>query len=639
MRSIKEGFKHIYSLNIEKVSIYLISFLLPFQTIITVWIVILLCLYEIYLIFCRKAYISEFKFTLSGILMLLYFLYIIGLLYTDDITEGMIQLRIKLPLLVFPLIFLMPGTRFLRYTDILQVFISGCIITFLICLYMAFGNSFSIVDGKLVFNAIIYASGDHIFLDSIRRSSNYFFGSYLSFFMHPTYYSMYITIGIIGLLELRQYHKHVLIVRTRLLFWSILSLMFIAIFMLTSKASILILFMVSVAWILFRGRFILRLLGKILSLVLLSLIFIMVIRVNPRFKTSIAILKEYNNGKSLEEYIESKESAAVRLLIWREAIDVAKDNPMIGVGSGDVKNALLKSYQMSNLSGALEEQYNAHNQYLETFIAVGLIGLCVLILVLILPPLLVKSEKKYILTFFLLLVGSDFLFESMLNRQAGVMFFAFFYSFFLSNPSIVSGRKDSSVAKLLFDKIVSFLGLIVILPLGIIIAILIRLSSKGPVFFKQSRIGLNGKKFRMIKFRTMHPKKGSTVSVSTDPRITDFGKYLRKWKLDELPELWNILKGDMSFVGPRPDVPGFADKLEGEERKILLLRPGMTGPASIKYADEEYLLSKVENPEEYNMNVIWPDKVKINLEYYYLNNIWIDIKYIIQTISPKKKKN
>lgn len=122
------------------------------------------------------------------------------------------------------------------------------------------------------------------------------------------------------------------------------------------------------------------------------------------------------------------------------------------------------------------------------------------------------------------------------------------------------------------------------------------------------------------------------MSVAGESRITPFGAKLRKYKLDELPELWNVFIGDMSFVGPRPDVPGYADKLEGEDRLILKLRPGITGPASLKYRNEEEILAKVDDPQKYNDEVIYPDKVKINLDYYYNNSLIGDVKLIIQTI-------
>jgi len=188
--------------------------------------------------------------------------------------------------------------------------------------------------------------------------------------------------------------------------------------------------------------------------------------------------------------------------------------------------------------------------------------------------------------------------------------------------------------KRLFDFITSLIGLIVLFPILIIVSLLVRMSSVGPVFFVQKRIGKNGKTFQMIKFRSMAvtQNSSSTISVKGDVRITKIGAFLRKFKLDELPELWNVLKGDMSLVGPRPDVCGYADNLIGEDRKILELRPGITGVASLKYYNEENILATHDNPLQFNDEVIYPDKVKLNLDYYYNNNLWIDIKIIFATI-------
>ena len=193
--------------------------------------------------------------------------------------------------------------------------------------------------------------------------------------------------------------------------------------------------------------------------------------------------------------------------------------------------------------------------------------------------------------------------------------------------------------KRFFDIFFSILGIIFFLPVFLIISLLIRLDSKGSVFFLQDRVGLNQKIFKIIKFRTMNVNHNSklTITVIDDDRITRIGGFIRRFKIDELPELFNVLKGDMSFVGPRPDVPGYADKLQGEDRNILKLRPGITSMASLKYANEELLLSKVEDSVDYNNNVIYPDKVKMNLNYYYNHNIWIDIKVIFATIFLLKK--
>lgn len=191
--------------------------------------------------------------------------------------------------------------------------------------------------------------------------------------------------------------------------------------------------------------------------------------------------------------------------------------------------------------------------------------------------------------------------------------------------------------KTVFDKLASFFGLILLSPILLIVAILIKVKMPGgPVIFKQKRVGQYGKLFTMYKFRSMKVNHGgSSVSVAGESRITPFGAKLRKYKLDELPELWNVFIGDMSFVGPRPDVPGYADKLEGEDRKMLELKPGITGPASLKYRNEEELLAQQTDPQKYNDEVLYPDKVKINIEY--LNN-WsfiYDIKLIIYTILGK----
>ena len=179
------------------------------------------------------------------------------------------------------------------------------------------------------------------------------------------------------------------------------------------------------------------------------------------------------------------------------------------------------------------------------------------------------------------------------------------------------------ILKWILDRLVSLIGLLVLWPVLVVIAILVRAKMPGgPVIFKQKRVGHHGKLFTMYKFRSMTANHSvSSVSV--------------KYKLDELPELWNVLIGDMSFVGPRPDVPGYADKLQGADRRMLLLKPGITGPASLKYRNEEELLAKQEDPQKYNDEVLFPDKVKINIEYLDNWSFWYDIKIIIYTVLGK----
>ena len=188
--------------------------------------------------------------------------------------------------------------------------------------------------------------------------------------------------------------------------------------------------------------------------------------------------------------------------------------------------------------------------------------------------------------------------------------------------------------KWIFDRTVSLFGLLVLWPVLLVVAVLVRIKMPGgPVIFTQRRVGRGGRLFTMYKFRSMTVSHGgSSVSVAGESRITPLGAKLRRYKLDELPELWNVLKGNMSFVGPRPDVPGYADRLSGEARDVLCLRPGITGPASLKYRDEEELLASVDDPVRYNDEVIYPDKVRINL--YYLHNYSFvkDIQMIICTV-------
>ena len=183
----------------------------------------------------------------------------------------------------------------------------------------------------------------------------------------------------------------------------------------------------------------------------------------------------------------------------------------------------------------------------------------------------------------------------------------------------------------------AMVGLLSLWWLMLLVAICIKLKMPGPVLFRQQRVGREGRLFTMVKFRTMLVNHGgNSVSVAGESRITPLGSMLRRWKLDELPELWNVLLGDMSFVGPRPDVPGYADTLTGEDREILQLRPGITGPASMKYRNEEEILSAVENPQKYNDEVIFPDKVRINRLYLHDHSFFLDLKMIVATVLGRR---
>ena len=184
-----------------------------------------------------------------------------------------------------------------------------------------------------------------------------------------------------------------------------------------------------------------------------------------------------------------------------------------------------------------------------------------------------------------------------------------------------------------FAIVLSIFAIFLLFPSFLVVSFLIVIDSGFPIFFLQKRIGRDAKEFNIIKFRTMKKNNENiTITVSDDSRITRIGKYLRKTKIDEFPEILNVLFGQMSFVGPRPDVKGYADKLKGANRKILALRPGITGPASLKYYNEEYILSQKSNPKKYNDEVIFPDKVKINMDYFHNRSFFLDLKIIFATI-------
>ena len=195
-------------------------------------------------------------------------------------------------------------------------------------------------------------------------------------------------------------------------------------------------------------------------------------------------------------------------------------------------------------------------------------------------------------------------------------------------------------AKYLFDRIMALIGLVVLSPVLVVVALLIKVKMPGgPIIFSQKRVGRGGRLFTMYKFRSMTVNhSGSSVSVAGESRITPLGAKLRRYKLDELPELWNVLIGEMSLVGPRPDVPGYADMLTGADREVLLLRPGITGPASLKYRDEEELLAGQSDPQRYNDEVIFPDKVRINLYYLHHYSFLKDIEMIVCTVLGRKMK-
>jgi len=188
-----------------------------------------------------------------------------------------------------------------------------------------------------------------------------------------------------------------------------------------------------------------------------------------------------------------------------------------------------------------------------------------------------------------------------------------------------------------FDLLLSLLGVLFSFPIILVAWIVATLDTRSNGFFIQQRVGKDGKLFNIIKIKTMKKIKGvdTSITASNDVRITKSGAFFRNTKIDELPQLWNVLLGQMSFVGPRPDVPGFADLLQGDDRLVLSIRPGITGPASLYFKNEEELLSNVNDPEQFNKDVIYPKKVELNLKYIKNYSLLNDFRYIFGTVITK----
>jgi lipopolysaccharide/colanic/teichoic acid biosynthesis glycosyltransferase len=202
-----------------------------------------------------------------------------------------------------------------------------------------------------------------------------------------------------------------------------------------------------------------------------------------------------------------------------------------------------------------------------------------------------------------------------------------------AEPFAGLGRAQE-LRKRAFDVAVASAALVVLSPFIAVAYVAAALDTKAPGFFRQERIGRNGARFTLLKIRSMRVDPTITTSVTTvrDPRITRLGRFWRRTKIDELPQLWNVIRGDMSLVGPRPEVPGFADLLTGSDAQLLAIRPGITGPASIHFRNEEELLAAADDPEAYNRDVLFPAKVRMNLDYIRSYSFRRDIVYLWRTV-------
>lgn len=206
---------------------------------------------------------------------------------------------------------------------------------------------------------------------------------------------------------------------------------------------------------------------------------------------------------------------------------------------------------------------------------------------------------------------------------------------FIDIKEKLSQKKLSLIIKRTFDIISSTIGLIILSPIFILISLCIKLDSKGTIFFKQVRVGKNKKIFKIYKFRTMvtdAEKIGKQITVGNDCRITKVGKFIRKYKIDELPQLINVLKGEMSLVGPRPEVPRYVELYDKYQEQILLVQPGITDYASIEFRNENDILGKSSNPEETYIKDIMPTKIELNLKYIKNISLYEDFKLIIKTL-------
>ena len=331
---------------------------------------------------------------------------------------------------------------------------------------------------------------------------------------------------------------------------------------------------------------------------------------------------------------------------WEYAIELYKKESIINKFFGSGFDYLEKFGEKFN--NDKKQLVYPHNPILSALLYSGIIGAVFAFLFLLLSVyygiIYFKKNPLYSLMLFTSLLFVFFSGNSLFSVP--IFLFLFSLSFLIRYEEITElkipniNKPGSRFIKESFDYIMAVILFIVLLPFLLLVAFVVLITMGWPILYSQQRIGQNGKMFRLYKFRTMNKAKSKvSVSASELERISKLGHFLRKSKIDELPELLNIIKGDMSFVGTRPDVPGYADKLEGDDRIILDLKPGLTGPASLKYVNEEELLSKVENPIKYNDEVIFPDKVRINKAYMKNWSFWLDIKIIIYTLLRKSLKD
>lgn len=562
-----------------------------------------------------------------GFFMLLGFflLHILSLIYSTDLQEGLFDIEIKLSLFLFPLFLF--GSEFLKIpekkNDVFYAFIIGLFFASLVCYLSALYNSISL---------LVSDENDvtpfYLLLNPFQYTS-------FSLFHHPSYFAMYLTIGITIILYLLDHKKSYSKKHFKLLVFCIVFFV-VTVFLLSSRAGILSLLLIFIVGLFYKTKSFSiknKYLIRSVSLISLIIVFIAVLYFGDRFSYAKKEFEDFRAAKNVENI--NWGSVSFRMQIWHYALHIIKDKPVLGVGTGDVKTELRKLADNDGISQIGALNLNVHNQFMETWIGIGLVGFLLLISILMLPVLV---ESNLFLKLIAVIIAVNFLFESMLNRLGGVAFFSFFFS--LSVYSVSSDLKIKSknyygFIKRGIDIILAFGALIFTLPVTLIISLVILLERKGAILYKQTRTRKHQKEFLLLKFRSMKSgsdRAGLITIGNNDNRITSFGKFLRKYKLDELPQLFNILKGDMSFVGPRPEVPKYVELYTEEQKKVLDVRPGLTDFASLKFFDENRILAEYDDPEKAYVEQVLPEKLRLSLKYIEEQSFLLDLKLIWLTI-------
>lgn len=354
-----------------------------------------------------------------------YLFHVISLLYSSDKTAGLFDIEVKLSLIIFPFIIIASTDLIKRkFNVILKTFVLGNFAAALICLLYALYNSTGFDGNKLIFNAAVLDS-KLSFFRSITQGGNYFFYKHLSVFMHPAYFSMYISLSLIIIFYFVKQNNFITRKSEKMFFYAI-SLFFLGFtYLLFSKAGIFVIILILISFFIYLLKQKENIFIKILFFILIALFIIVNFKYNDRINI---LIKEY---KTTEFGLQNNKMTSDndRFNIWLSSVEIIKNNVLLGVGNGDVEDELKNVYKKHNMQAAIDKSLNAHNQFLETFIALGIVGFMMLVTIIIIPLINAIKKRKILLLAFVVIIIINFMFESMLNTQAGVVFFAFFFSF------------------------------------------------------------------------------------------------------------------------------------------------------------------------------------------------------------------